>query len=184
MRGSVFWTWPKTFRACRTASILQNSNIWVLLQQPRASAASCPSNKRSRSTSATQICRTVSKEVSLCLFRVLQEALQNAVRHSGMRLFAVELRGTDGEIQLTVSDQGVGFDPHDAINRHGLGLISMRERMQLVGGQISIQSQPGGGTTIHARAPFEFRERFRRSEPDISGGTQKSHCLVIGPRCN
>ncbi len=102
----------------------------------------------------TNIPNGVPHEISLCLFRVLQECLQNAVKHSGMRLFAVELRGTDGEIQLTVSDQGVGFDPHDAINRHGLGLISMRERMQLVGGQISIQSQPGSGTTIHARAPF------------------------------
>jgi hypothetical protein len=49
----------------------------------------------------------------------------NAVKHSGVRQFAVELQGTVGEIQLTVSDQGVGFDSRDAINRHGLGLISM-----------------------------------------------------------
>jgi len=49
----------------------------------------------------------------------------------------------------------MGFDPHDAIRRRGLGLISMRERIQLVSGEISIKSQPGGGTTIHARVPLK-----------------------------
>jgi signal transduction histidine kinase len=71
-----------------------------------------------------------------------------------VRHIKVELRGTEGEIQLTVSDLGIGFDPQDAIHRRGLGLISMRERMQLVSGEISIKSQPGAGTTIHARVPF------------------------------
>jgi len=98
--------------------------------------------------------RSVPKEISLCLFRVLQEALQNAMKYSGVRHIKVELRGTEGEIQLTVSDLGIGFDPQDAIHRRGLGLISMRERMQLVRGEISIKSQPGSGTTIHARVPF------------------------------
>jgi signal transduction histidine kinase len=65
----------------------------------------------------------------------------------------VELRGTSGEIQLTVNDPGVGFDRQDAINRRGLGLISMRERMKLVGGEFSIESKPGHGTTIRARVP-------------------------------
>ena len=105
--------------------------------------------------SHTDIPRSVPKEISLCLFRVLQETLQNAVKHSGVRHIKVDLRGTEGEIQLTVSDLGVGFDPQDAIHRRGLGLISMRERMQLVSGEISIKSQPGGGTTIHARVPFK-----------------------------
>jgi len=99
--------------------------------------------------------RSVPKEISLCLFRVLQEALQNAMKYSGVRHIKVELRGTEGEIQLTVSDLGIGFDPQDAIHRRGLGLISMRERMQLVSGEISIKSQPGSGTTIHARVPFK-----------------------------
>ena len=104
--------------------------------------------------SHTNIPDGVPKEISLCLFRVLQEALQNAVKHSGVRQFTVELDGTEGEIQLTVSDQGVGFDPREAIYGHGLGLISMRERLHLAGGRISIESQPGIGTTIHARVPF------------------------------
>jgi PAS domain S-box-containing protein len=104
--------------------------------------------------SHTDIPRSLPKEISLCLFRVLQETLRNAVKHSGVRHFKVELRGTEGEIQLTVSDLGVGFDPQDAIHHRGLGLISMRERMQLVSGEISIKSHPGDGTTIHARVPF------------------------------
>jgi len=102
--------------------------------------------------------RSVPKEISLCLFRVLQEALQNGVKHSGERHFSVELHGTSREIQLTVSDSGVGFDQQDAITRHGLGLISMRERMQLVGGEFSIKSKRGAGTTIRARVPFIAEE--------------------------
>ncbi len=94
------------------------------------------------------------KEISLCLFRVLQEALQNAVKHSGERHFRVELSGTSSEIQLTVSDSGVGFDPQDAIDRRGIGLVSMRERLNLAGGEFSINSKPGGGTTIRARVPL------------------------------
>ncbi len=109
----------------------------------------------------TAIPRSVPKEISLSLFRVLQETLQNAVKHSGVRHFKVELCGTEGEIQLTVSDLGVGFDPQDAMHRRGLGLISMRERMQLVGGEFSINSNPGSGTTIHARVPLKGTDSLR-----------------------
>jgi PAS domain S-box-containing protein len=103
--------------------------------------------------------RSLSKEISLSLFRVLQEALQNAVRHSGERHFRVGLHGSSGQIQLTVSDSGAGFDQQDSINRHGLGLISMRERIQLVGGEFSIESKPGHGATIRARVPHMTVER-------------------------
>jgi PAS domain S-box-containing protein len=94
------------------------------------------------------------KTVAVCLFRVLQEALQNAVKHSGEQHFNVELNGTPQEIQLTVSDSGVGFDQQDCNHRRGLGLISMRERIQLVGGEFSVESEPGCGTTIRARVPY------------------------------
>jgi signal transduction histidine kinase len=93
------------------------------------------------------------------LFRILQEALQNAVKHSGERQFRVELHGTSGTIELTVNDLGVGFDQEEVLERRGLGLISMRERMQLVAGQFSIDSKPGGGTTIRARVPIMVKER-------------------------
>ncbi len=98
------------------------------------------------------------KEISLCLFRVLQEALQNGVKHSGARQFRVELRAASGEIQLIVNDQGVGFDRQNAVNRHGLGLVSMQERTHLVGGEFSIQSEAGRGTTISARVPLEVKK--------------------------
>jgi PAS domain S-box-containing protein len=102
--------------------------------------------------------RSLPKEISLCLFRVLQEALQNAVKYSGERHIRVELRGSSEEIQLTVSDSGVGFDQRDAIERHGLGLISMRERLHLVDGEFSIQSEASRGTTISARVPLEVKK--------------------------
>ena len=97
----------------------------------------------------------LSKEVSLCLFRVLQEGLQNAVKHSGVQSFAVDLRGTGESIELTVVDSGNGFEEQEALTRHGLGLISMRERLQLVHGELSVKSQPGVGTTLRARVPLE-----------------------------
>jgi PAS domain S-box-containing protein len=98
------------------------------------------------------------KEVSLCLFRVLQEGLQNAVKHSGVQSFAVDLRGTGESIELTVVDSGNGFEEQEAFTGHGLGLISMRERLQLVHGEFSVKSQPGAGTTIRARVPLKNDE--------------------------
>jgi signal transduction histidine kinase len=102
-------------------------------------------------------------EISLCIFRVLQEALQNAVKHCDDRRIKADLRGTPDEIQLTVSDLGTGFDPQDAANRYGLGLISMRERLRLVNGQLFINSAPGRGTTIRASVPFRAEEGQRRA---------------------
>jgi PAS domain S-box-containing protein len=96
----------------------------------------------------------LSPETSLCLFRVLQEALHNSAKHSGVRHFEVRLWGTSGEIQLTVKDSGAGFDREAAKTSRGLGLISMEERLKLVDGTLSINSQPKGGTTIHARVPL------------------------------
>jgi PAS domain S-box-containing protein len=106
--------------------------------------------------------RTVPKEISLCLFRILQEALQNAVKYSGVRHFSVKLEGTSAEVKLTISDNGAGFDQQSALSGRGLGLISMRERIHLVKGELSITSQPAGGTTVYARVPFEAEERRTR----------------------
>jgi PAS domain S-box-containing protein len=102
----------------------------------------------------------IPKEISLCLFRVLQEALQNAVKHSAAQNFTVEVHGTKEEISLTVSDSGIGFDWQDVMNRQGLGLISMRERLRLVNGELSIQSVPGRGTIVLARVPLGHTEHF------------------------
>jgi signal transduction histidine kinase len=97
---------------------------------------------------------SVQPDISLCLFRVLQEALHNSVKHSGVRHFEVQLWGTSDEIHLTVKDSGAGFDREVAKESRGLGLISMEERLKLVNGTLSIDSQPQHGTTIHARVPF------------------------------
>ena len=97
----------------------------------------------------------VSPDVSLCLFRVLQEALHNAVRHSGVRQFEVHLRGTANTVDLTVRDEGVGFDVAAANRLPGLGLTSMKERLKQVGGELFIESQSTRGTTVLARAPIQ-----------------------------
>ena len=98
--------------------------------------------------------RIVPQDISLCLFRVLQESLNNAVKHSGARRFEVRLRAASDEIELTVHDAGIGFDPQASMNDRGLGLVSMEERLQLVNGTFSIESQPNRGTTIRARVPL------------------------------
>jgi PAS domain S-box-containing protein len=94
------------------------------------------------------------QEIALCLFRVLQEGLQNAIKHSGSQRFEVWLRSTSSEIELSVSDAGIGFNPEEAIRGLGLGLTSMRERLKLVHGKLSIDSQPGLGTIIRATVPL------------------------------
>jgi signal transduction histidine kinase len=96
----------------------------------------------------------VSPNISLCLFRVLQESLRNSAKHSGVRRVEVRLRGTSDEIHLAVSDSGAGFDSGAAKESRGLGLISMEERLKLLNGTLSIESQPQRGTTIHARVPL------------------------------
>ena len=99
--------------------------------------------------------RSLPKDISLCLYRVLQEGLQNAIKHSGIQQFKVELLGNSSEVRLTIRDNGAGFDPTRADNQQGLGLISMRERMRLVHGEFSLESRPGQGTTIKCQVPIE-----------------------------
>jgi len=93
------------------------------------------------------------KDVSLCLFRVAQEALHNALKHSGAKSFAVALRSTPDYIRLEVRDWGVGFKT-DAEHSGGLGLVSMQERVHLVKGSFRIESKLGEGTTVIASVPI------------------------------
>lgn len=96
----------------------------------------------------------VPPSISLCFFRVLQEALYNAVMHSGVRHFQVRLWGTSNEFHLTVNDAGAGFDPQAALKGPGIGLIGMQERLQMLKGTFSIESQFQRGSTIHAHVPL------------------------------
>ncbi|HXY09453.1 MAG TPA: PAS domain S-box protein [Terriglobales bacterium] len=98
---------------------------------------------------------SISPEISVSLFRVLQEALHNAVKYSGVAHFDVALSQSSGEIQLTVRDRGAGFDLDHAMKGRGLGLASMQERLRLIDGELSIKSQLGSGTTIHASVPIK-----------------------------
>jgi PAS domain S-box-containing protein len=92
-------------------------------------------------------------EIGLTLFRILQEALHNAAKHSGVKSVEVQMREHQGEIQLIISDPGKGFDPEDVRDK-GLGLTSMRERVRLVNGTIEIHSKPMAGTTIQVLVPL------------------------------
>jgi PAS domain S-box-containing protein len=93
-------------------------------------------------------------DVSLCLFRVLQEALHNSAKHSGANSFVVRLWGTPNEIRLTIRDTGAGFNSEAVKESHGIGLISMEERLTIVNGTLQIDSLPNIGTTIYARVPI------------------------------
>jgi signal transduction histidine kinase len=94
------------------------------------------------------------QDVSLCLYRIVQECLSNVIKHSGAQQARVTLQGSDHEIRLRVSDSGRGFDIASANAHKGLGLISMQERLRLVGGRVSINSNPSHGTQIDARVPL------------------------------
>jgi signal transduction histidine kinase len=98
-----------------------------------------------------------SKEASLCLYRVAQEALQNVVKHSRSKRAWVELTGSEDDVRLCIWDEGVGFDVRS--RKNGLGLVSMRERLRLVGGRIAISSRHPSGTCIEARVPVARASR-------------------------
>lgn len=102
----------------------------------------------------SDIRNSLPREVSLSLFRVVQEALHNAVKYSGQKHFEVRLLRKDGEIELEVSDEGVGFDAASIKDGAGLGLVSMAERIHQVNGTFNIESEPNGGTQIQARVPI------------------------------
>jgi PAS domain S-box-containing protein len=123
-----------------------------------AAAAFCREVSERQGVEIDFQCDTIPKhlnqEISLCLFRVLQEAVQNATKHSGSRRFQALLKCSSEEIILTVSDWGIGFDPGEVNKGHGLGITSMRERLKLVGGELSIESQNLLGTTVRACVPL------------------------------
>jgi PAS domain S-box-containing protein len=98
-------------------------------------------------------------DISLCLFRIVQESLINAVKYSNAKECEVKLIGLENQLQLTISDRGSGFDADTAVLKGGLGLVSMRERVRLVNGTISVRSKPMAGTTIHVQIPWASKKR-------------------------
>ena len=102
-------------------------------------------------------------EIGLSLFRVLQEALKNAVKHSGVKRVEVQVVEQSNEVHLLVRDSGNGFDIEAARQGSGLGLTSMQERVRLVNGTIAFESKPMAGTTIHVRVPFKSEHIAQKS---------------------
>ncbi len=104
-------------------------------------------------------CENIQKDLdgllALSLLRIVQEALHNAAKHSKAKLIQVAVHGSPSELSLLIGDDGVGFDLEEAKLASGLGLISMRERVHLAGGEFKITSAPGEGTCISARVPLD-----------------------------
>ena len=96
------------------------------------------------------------EQIELCLYRVLQESLRNCLKHSQANTVTVDARCENGTLRLVVQDDGVGFQVSSTRNNAGLGLVSMSERLHLVGGEIGIHSEPGHGTTVTALVPFDL----------------------------
>ncbi len=103
---------------------------------------------------------TLSNDVTLCAFRVVQEALRNCVKHSGAQTVQVVLEKTDDVLHLSISDDGCGFDSKSDAMKKGLGFVSMKERLHLVGGEIQIHSRPLRGTCLTVSIPL-----VRESDP-------------------
>ena len=90
---------------------------------------------------------------ALCLYRIIQESLQNIAKHSGAKAAFITLQGLSNGIRLLIGDKGVGFDPEEVRKKAGIGLSSMRERVQLLNGEMSFVSKPGQGTQIEVFIP-------------------------------
>ena len=111
--------------------------------------------------------RNLPADVSLCLYRVVQESLRNIAKHSGAKSAQVTLARTDAAIELCVADKGVGFDPNLADSRRGLGLISLEERVKLMHGRFEVKSHPGSGTELRVCIPLKG-EKFMESSDHFS----------------
>ena len=114
---------------------------------------------------ASDVPAELPRDVALCVYRILQEALRNVVRHSGATTARVELTGTGDALHLAVSDSGSGFDIAGVKNASGLGLLGMRERASLLDGDVAVQSRPGAGTRVAVTIPLSPRDS--RQAPEL-----------------
>jgi PAS domain S-box-containing protein len=127
---------------------------------------------------------SVPDDVALCLFRVVQESLRNVVKHSGSAEAHVSLGGSDGSLTLVITDFGRGFDPDASTAGGGLGLLSMRERLRLLGGDLKVTSAVGAGTRIEARVPVAKERKTIDSSgaaPEDGDGPQAAHAADVAP---
>jgi PAS domain S-box-containing protein len=155
--GAIALKLRAMFNPCRISCTRRNSNIWA----PQPPSGVCQEFSRQHEViiefTENDMPRPLPQDISLCLFRMTQEALHNAVKYSGVGKFAVELTARADEIQLIVRDAGTGFDVEQARKSSGLGLVSMQERVHLVHGNLSVESKPGTGTIVLAVVPLALR---------------------------
>jgi signal transduction histidine kinase len=104
---------------------------------------------------AAKVPRELPNDVSLCLYRIAQESLQNVVKHSGASTANVSICEEGGEVRLAVSDNGSGFDPDAPSSKKSIGLTSMKERARAVSGTLTVQSAPGTGSKIEVHVPLD-----------------------------
>jgi len=107
----------------------------------------------------TNIPEEIPKDVALCVYRVMQESLRNIAKHANVKEAEILLTGTDDGVLLCVKDKGVGFEPAGVRGKGGLGLASMEERVRLIQGEFSIQSQSRRGTAIKLWIPLSRRSK-------------------------
>ena len=105
-----------------------------------------------------EIPRDLDRDIAVCMFRVLQEGLRNVAKHSNAAHVRVELSLESNQIELTISDDGVGFDPEAESAGPGLGLASMSERVRLLNRQLAVTSSFGRGTQVTARVPYRRKQ--------------------------
>jgi signal transduction histidine kinase len=110
---------------------------------------------------------TVDGSAGVHVYRVLQEALNNVARHSGAKQAWVRLRFLPDALELEVEDHGVGIEERS--NKHGIGLVAMRERSELMGGQIVFSRPPEGGTLVHLDVPRETAQSYGKEDHSIAG---------------
>jgi signal transduction histidine kinase len=103
--------------------------------------------------------RSVHPDAALCVFRIVQESLRNLKKHSGAKEALVDLQRTDDRLVVSVHDEGCGFDLKELHEKEGLGILSMKERARLRGGDLRIRSAPGRGTTVEAWIPLDMPKR-------------------------
>ena len=108
---------------------------------------------------SSEVSEQLPDEIKICVYRVIQEALNNAQRHSHATTAAVQLAQTNSSVHVKITDNGSGFDPK---HTRGMGLLGMEERVRRLGGQLAIDSQPGVGTTITVELPATTKVQVER----------------------
>jgi two-component system sensor histidine kinase UhpB len=97
----------------------------------------------------------LSDEIGLCIYRIAQECLQNIAKHSGASKACITLECSPEEVELTVKDAGRGFARFEALQKGGVGLLSMEERALSIGGHLTLKSGPGSGTEVRLSIPLQ-----------------------------